>query len=315
MRRVLLTLAVAIAAALSPIAATAQGLLLLGVGNFKASGGGGAFSGPGDVVGGAQAFYGLRGYTAAKATANIKAVGLIRASDSHTCDVLLNGTTGGLGVTGNCSTGGENGTAWATWCTSTTCKATALYDQVSTINAVQATGTAQPVLTPNCIGTLPCLTFSGAQTLNAAGSASNQPLTISTVVVRTGAFTAQGDIFSDDPGLAVVAFDSSAATVAEYFGSFATVSATDGGWHAMQFVVNGSSSAFVIDATQTTGQNFGASALGANYRIGSESGGSFLTGNVTEVALYPFAFTTGGSSQVVSLCHNQFTYYGTSTSC
>lgn len=294
--------------------ACAGSMTLLGAG--KASGGAPppTFVGPGDVVSGAQAFYGLRGYTAAKATANIKAVGLIRASDSHTCDVLLNGTTGGLGVTGNCSTGGDNGTAWATWCTSTTCKATALYDQVGTIDAVQATGAAQPVLTPSCIGSLPCLTFAGAQTLNATGSATNQPLTISAVAIRTSAFAAQGNILSDDAGLGLVGFDDTPVVFA-YFNTYASVAASDSAWHAMQWVINSTSSAFAVDAAQTTGQNFGIAGLGANYRIGSQSGSAFLAGNLTEVAIWPFAFTTGGSSQVVGVCHNQYAYYGTSTSC
>lgn len=73
-----------------------------------ASGGGGGYTGPGDIVSGASMWFGVRAYNAAYATANSKLINVERQSDSSTCDILA-ATGGGTGVTGNCSTSGNNG--------------------------------------------------------------------------------------------------------------------------------------------------------------------------------------------------------------
>lgn len=59
---------------------------------------GATYTGPGDVVSGATAWYGLRAYNAAYAATPGKSVNLRRASDNVACDVNV-ATTGGLGLT------------------------------------------------------------------------------------------------------------------------------------------------------------------------------------------------------------------------
>lgn len=96
-------------ALLAPLTALAQGGIGPGPGTVHSTGGGGGYTGPGDVVAGATAWYGLRAYSAAvAATGTQKAVKIRRASDDHLCDVLI-ATSGLLGNTANCGTGGDNG--------------------------------------------------------------------------------------------------------------------------------------------------------------------------------------------------------------
>jgi hypothetical protein len=273
-------------------------------------GGGGGYTGPGDLVASALSWYGLRAYNATWADGAHVAVALIRASDSHTCSVLLT-TAGDLGNTTSCSNSGENGQSLSTWGNATTMKVTTLYDQSGALNVVQATDAARPVLTLNCLNTSkPCMTFSGAQFLVASNSLTNQPVSISAVVRRTGTFTTQGDIISGNNG---VFFTTSANQLGGYFGSTASVSATDNVWHAAQWAINGSSSAMNVDGTLTSSMVFGALQLSNGYQLGAQSGTtSPLTGNITEVGVWGSALN---STQMTNLCHNQYTYWATSTSC
>ena len=83
-----------------------------------------SYVGPGDVVSGAAAWYGLRGYNAAYSTGSNPAVNIRRASDSHTCDLLVT-SAGAIGNTANCSTGGDNGQSAASFAgTAATCTGT-----------------------------------------------------------------------------------------------------------------------------------------------------------------------------------------------
>jgi hypothetical protein len=59
---------------------------------------GATYTGPGDIVSGATAFYGLRAYNAAYAATPGLAVNVRRASDNVACDVNV-ATTGGFGLT------------------------------------------------------------------------------------------------------------------------------------------------------------------------------------------------------------------------
>lgn len=112
----------------------------------KASGGGGGYTGPGDVA--TFTFWGgLRAYSAAVATAGTQAaVNVRRASDSHTCDILVN-ASGLLGNTANCSTGGDNAQAVASFIAATTGLVVTVYDQTgSGVSCTQATTSKQPQL-------------------------------------------------------------------------------------------------------------------------------------------------------------------------
>ncbi|WP_372785035.1 hypothetical protein [Phenylobacterium sp.] len=295
--------------ALAPGVAAAQ-LLTLGVGGQPAAGA--AYTGPGDVVSAAKVWIGLRAYSAAQADGAHKAIALVRASDSHSCDVFLN-TSGNLGVTTACSTGGENGTAVATWCNATTCSIDVFYDQTGNGFTFTAhTSSNRAVLSFSCLGALACADFTSATAYyESVISATADGLTTSFVAIRTGNFTAENDILAI--GTAVF-YDAVANKVGAYFGNAATATASDSAWHAIQIVGNNTSGAIAVDATQTTSLNMGTSGQLANPFLGSgnSSGSNPLTGKLMEVGMWPVAFT---GTQMTNVCHNQFIYYGTPTSC
>jgi hypothetical protein len=271
-----------------------------------------SYVGPGDVVGSASFWVGLRAYSLAKATANAPAIKIVRSSDSHSCDVLL-ATTGGLGNTGNCSTGGENGTAVATWCNATTCKIDIFYDQIGAANFTANNSGTRATLTFNCINTtLPCADFgAGVSFYGGANASVSQPLTESFVAIRTGAFTSQNDILTLANG---TFFDAANNRVGAFFGASTSTVASDNAWHAFQTVVNSTSSIQAVDATQTTGLSMGNNATGASIWLGTQSSGGNnpLNGKITEAGVWATNFS---GAQMTNMCNNQFTYWGTSVSC
>jgi hypothetical protein len=280
-----------------------------------------SFTGVGDVVSGAQAWYGLRAYNAAYATANGKLVNLTRASDSATCDILANASTGGFGVTANCTGSGTNGVSASSFCNATTCTANTLYDQSGANNcsaapcpATQATVASQPTLSLSCQNSLPCLTFNGTSTiLNAtSGGTGSQPFTVAAVAERTGAFTSAGQIFLSDSSQSGIGFTSSANTVAAFAGSNATATASDSAAHSLIGVINNTTTNVVVDGTNTTG-TASTNLWALTTCIGAQCGGSFfMTGDFMEGGLWPSGFT---STQYGNVCHNQRLYWGTGGTC
>lgn len=276
---------------------------------------GGGYTGPGDVVSGAKVWLGLRAYNAAQAAATTKAIKLVR-TDTHSCDVLV-ATSGALGVTANCSAGApDNGQPVATWCNATTCSIDIFYDQSGNSNDFSAsTSGTRATLAFSCLGSLPCANF-GAGTAYYQSSISDtaQPFTTSAVAIRTGATGAQNDLFVLGNG---TFYDGSANSFGAYFGTGQTVTASDNAWHALQVVTNSASSTstIVVDATQTGGLNLGAGNTGASFWLGAQnsSGLNPLNGKLTEIGLWGGVAFNG--TQQTNVCHNQFTYWGTPTSC
>lgn len=300
----LVGLLVAALLAFAPAVATAS-VTTTGAGKVPSGGGGGGYTGPGDIVSGAKSWYGLRAYSAAvAATGTQKAVNVTRASDSHTCDILI-ATNGDLGSTAAACTDGV--VAAATWCSSI-CTINTWYDQSG--NGFNASTSSDPgsTLVFSCQGGKACTAGSGAQSLNVASFTTlAQPLTISAVAIRTSG-TSQSDILVGSVGV----YFKGADTLAAYFGAEPTVAATDNVWHALQFVVNDAvASSIRVDGTANTGQTMGTSSLDA-YQIWRQSGGSFLTGKIAEVGVWPLAFTSG---QQTSMCGNQNTYYTLGKTC
>ena len=93
---------------------------------------------------------------------------------------------------------------------------------------------------------------------------------------------------------------------------YITASANDNAWHAIQGVFNGGTSALSIDGIRTTGGVYGT-ATSTSINIGNNPSQNVgLTGHIGEAGLWPSGFST---TQQSNMCHNQYTYWGTSTSC
>jgi hypothetical protein len=180
------------------------------------------------------------------------------------------------------------------------------YDQSgNSKDSAQATAANQPKLLLTCIGSLPCLSYGGAQWTSATITAVSQPFTFITVAERMGGFTS---VMRTMDASQLFGYFSSTNTIYLGCGSNATATASDSVLHALVGVCNGASSVIAIDGSSNT-VSAGASATNTALALGAISGGSSpLTGFATELGLWPIAFN---STQIGNMHTNQAAYYGT----
>lgn len=270
-----------------------------------------SYTGPGNIVSGATAWWGTRAFDAVHCGS--KAINVCNVSDVVCADMFTNPSTGDLIVT---SIGGSD-------CSMVTCTIKTAYDQTG-LGACQA-GTApcditqaviadRPTLSLSCIGALACMACNGSQWLQTVGNspAVTQPFTVSAVGKRIGA--ANGGLFSQTtlfsgPQMIFLA----ANTVSIYDGGtpFAA-SAMDGAPHAMQGVYLNASSTLAVDGSSSTGGSVGTGTGGGFLLMCSDRGGGgggfFLTGQVMELGYWNTVGFSGG--QITSVNSNQHTYWG-----
>lgn len=263
-----------------------------------------SYVGPGDLVSGATAWYGLRAYKASYATGSNPAITIRRASDSTTATINIL-ATGNLDVA----------TATA-FCASTTCFVTQAFDQTGNgNNATQATAANQPQLSFSCAGSLPCMAFNGAQGLSAASFTLAQPTSMSAVAMRSSSNTTTEQYIIGEPGTpySQLSFENIANTAYIYsYNSKLTVSAADGVTHALQGVlVAGASQSINIDGTLTTGSGGAGTPMSGLLTIGGGTAAP-LYGNIEEAGIWPSAFTP---TQQTAVCHNQSAAYSLGLSC
>lgn len=146
-----------------------------------------AYCGPGNVIASASAAYGLRAYSLATRGNNL--INVCDPSNIACADIASDATTGR--ITGFPTLNGTN-------CGSvTTCTVKTAYELSGSgaPNVTQTTAANRPTLNPTCSvaagawGGGPCLVFGSGITLNASSAVPSMslPLTISSVVQRTGA--------------------------------------------------------------------------------------------------------------------------------
>jgi hypothetical protein len=272
------------------------------------SGGGGAYAGPGDVVSGATIWYGFRAYSLAKAgtrVANICNAGAASCADVNS---LANGdfdVATAQGAPLNC--GGAGGT----------CTVAKLYDQTVGNNCtgvtcdLSASGSAQPTVVFNAVGTKTCMGFNGTSNqisdlLNSLSPVVNQPFTASWVAKAVSP-TAQVSVLQFGTSNSQMGYHNSVANqVWLYGGSVLAATASDGSFHALQAVFNGGSSDMNVDGSQNTGAG-GSTGMQGQILVGQFSGGQFLPGSLCEVGGWPSGFSSGQSSNMSS---NQHSYWG-----
>ena len=125
------------------------------------------YSGPGDIVSGATAWYGLRAYNAAYATGSNKAINVRRASDNTTQDFLIL-ASGALDIASANTFAGTDAT-----CTGTISSTTLTCASASSTPHAGSTLTGTGITQPSYI--VSCGTFTGGAgtcTLNASQTVS-----------------------------------------------------------------------------------------------------------------------------------------------
>lgn len=147
-----------------------------------------------------------------------------------------------------------------------------------------------------------------------AGTASsNQPFTLVAVAMQTGGLGANNGIFSS--GNTELTFEASASNLAFIYAGGSNVSQTQtaNAWHSIAGAANGASSLTYVDGVGGTTANAGSNTISSSQLfLGRSAFAEFMTGDVVEVLAYPVAFTGPNDT---TMCHNQYSYWGTSTSC
>lgn len=273
-----------------------------------------SYQGPSDVLGAtAVHFVGLRAVSAAAASSNIQLVNLGRSSDSHTCDVLANASTGKMGNTANCSTGGDNGTLWSTWCAasggncapanSNTIGVLALYDQ-GTAALNYTLGNTGGGITLNAIGgsnpTVSCNTSGGNWYKNITGFTQNQRFFYTMVSERTANFTTlQRGVFAANGASFAIGYDSSINNL--YISGVNTVAASDSAFHSVGIDFNGSSTQVWVDGNSPSTITTSGGVTTGTISICANTFSQNFDGNWNEIGIW----SGNLSANAVALSANQ----------
>lgn len=290
----------------SPCLVFAQNVIGGGVfGDDKPAGGGGSYTGPGDIVA-AVSWWGLRGYSAAYSTGSNPAADLVDQAGGNpiTINIKSDGTLDVAAIS-----------AWLVANPSiTTIKVTKLYDQAGGANPmVQLTLATMPTLVLGPVTGLasnrPALVFSGAQMFSTSfASVAIQPLSLGAVAIRTPAAPAGGMVAGNVSGDAEMLFDTPANT-ATIFAGGVTVSQTetDGAWHAIHSTFTGGNGIVNVDGSSGSTAAVGTGKLPNVVRYGEDTFGNFLNGKMNEGGVWNIALS---GTNMTNLSSNYHAYWG-----
>lgn len=299
MKRLALTLALCLSLVGT---AFAQGGMMPGPGTPASSAAG--YQGPGDIVSGATSFYSCgRAYNAAYANGTNPLCDVVLTSGGAAACTIRVKTNGFADLTGSYCAGS---TTLATACTGG-CSVTKIYDQVNTNHVVQATLANMPALTLSALNGLPCATNAiNKGLLTAATLTLAQPLTFTSVSERTSSFTSQQQLYANGAGGASnFAYNSSVNSVRLTGGSIITATASDSAFHALQAILNNTSSQITVDTTQGTLSAGGTTGINTNFGLMNVSGlASGLAGVLCEAGLWPSALNSTQQTNLNSNMHS-----------
>jgi hypothetical protein len=268
------------------------------------------YVGPGDIVSGATAWWGLRAYSLA--TAGTKAINIRASGDNATTDIntLANGNLDVATVSSFLTTHG--GSAFIA----------KKYDQTGNGNdQAQATAANQPALILSAIGSLPMMQTTAANSMSMSSSSftvTDSPLTISTVINFTNLGAQQSFVDRSGTPIQVGASRAGAAdTVFMYAGGLVpTATVTGGAFHALQWRFDnaGATSSVYVDGTNTAmalGNAQGASVSQVDIGAYVPSASQYTSAYYGEVGIWSgTAFTTAGGGQCSQMNSNQRNYWG-----
>jgi hypothetical protein len=276
------------------------------------------YVGPGDVVPGATAYFGLRAYNRAAAVAGTNAAKVRNPNTLETCLVALSPTGGLLGTVSGCSAS-SSGDTIATFCAESAgyCQVITLYDQTGNGNDISNAPGGSPLLGFSCLHAFACaqtstsLFLAGITPVAAASSFS-----MMYTAERTGNTAAVNFVFCDCAASATnagIGFGTVANTGYIYAGT-ANVSVpgvADNVVHAVQATFIGFGSSFCWDGT-CQGTSPGSNVPDQILQMGRDGNGNDCDCNIFEAGLWPLQFT---STQIANMCANQYNYWGTAVAC
>jgi hypothetical protein len=274
--------------------------LLMGKGRRPAAAG---YSGPGDIVGGAQCWWGLRAYNASVAASGIAAVGLLDAALTHATDIHL--LSNGLLDLSNSFFSSFTPPFYID----------KLYDQTG--NGRDLVGvTRRPVmaLTGNGL-TVPHIVFTRASgqylDLNSFTFSLSLPFTFNAVFRRTfttgqynGILNVSANTIANNIANQVYMYNGGAGGLTE-------TTATDGQWHNIQAVFTNSvgDTLQVDNKTPLTGTNVGSANISSqNILMGYTATGDYMDGYIAEGGIWAAPAFTG--TQLTQMYNNQHLYFG-----
>jgi hypothetical protein len=261
------------------------------------------YVGPGDIISGAKAWWGLRAYSAATAAVGTAAVRVRRDSDNGEQDFGTL-TNGNLDVASISSFKGAANLFVVT-----------LYDQTgNAIHITQSTAANQPELVLNVLGSFPSIrgpAGSHAKRLSATWPTTDaQPWSLSAVARRTSDISSYGTILSVDANVSGLWFHvSSAGVVLVASGPLLLDSgnATESTFHSVHGLGNGASSAVQVDSNASGIGSTGLSSIqNAVGLVGDGTNTEALRGDVLEGGVW----ISNISSSFTSLAANQQSYWG-----
>lgn len=299
-----LGLAFAFCALLSLGGAQAQlagGLMFPGPGTSHTSGGG-SYTGPGDIVSGASAWWGLRAYNAAYATALGNIADIVDTATGGSSCTMVAKASGDADLTSLSCVGAT--VSVTTFCTVTHaagCSINRLYDQsgngVHLQNSILAN---MPTLVLGSVSglasTRPSIVFTSASSqffTSPLTVSIAQPLTLTGVANRSGT-SAGAIVASDQINDAELRLDSAGSILIYSGGTPATQSETDGAWHSFAgvFTTTGVASFVNVDGSSGAGASVGTQGLSTaapHLRMGSNAFSSIMNGNIQEGGVWPSA--------------------------
>lgn len=260
------------------------------------------FVGPGDVqTTGWSGWWGLRAFSAAKV--GTKAAQLCLHSTPATCQDI------------NSLANGKFDTASAATFCSSACDVATLYDQSGNgLDATQATAANRPAYTPNCLGTLPCMTVAGGSQGLATGNHNGGPPVTMVGMASNTSNTGFGQNVIADGGNGNQLNYHAATTHIEMDcltgGAVATV--TGSAFHAMEGVCAAGTNGIVLVVDSAVSTATGTvTATGANpidVTQGNGNGGFSLVGSFTEGGF--LAGTALTSTVMQSIDANVHSFWG-----
>lgn len=252
-----------------------------------------SYTGPGDVVSGALVFGSCaRAYNAAYANGTNPLCDLVDSAAPTTVICTLRVlTTGFVDLTGTYCTGGVTPATKCAAATGAVCNVSQVYDQTgNSRHFTQTTAANQPVLAFSALNSLPAMVCNGSTTIIATPNITqSQPFSAASVWVRATGTSAGSAIGAGSGGIITLGASAGANTASIGGASVVIIpgSTADGSYHYLVGAWNSTSSAYNIDGTDATSQNFGTGAFSGNtFRICS-NGAAFINGRVTEGALWP----------------------------